>query len=85
MRAGRFFAVAAAGTLVTITIVYFLGDILRAPLRDVADFVSTYQWYLTPLTFSLVAVQLLRRRRRHRLPIESVEEFEHELEEPATP
>jgi membrane protein DedA with SNARE-associated domain len=85
MRARRFFAVATVGTLVKITIVYFLGDILRAPLRDVADFVSTYQWYLTPLTFSFVAVQLLRRRRRHRLPIESVEEFEHDLEEPATP
>jgi len=84
MRARTFFAVAAAGTLAKITIVFFLGDLLRAPLRDVADFVGTYQWYLTPLTFSLVAVQLLRRRQRHRLPIETVEEFEHELEETAT-
>jgi membrane protein DedA with SNARE-associated domain len=84
MRARTFFTVAAVGTLVKITIVYFLGDLLRAPLRDVADFVGRYQWYLTPLTFSLVALQLLRRRRRHRLPIETVEEFEHELEDPAT-
>jgi membrane protein DedA with SNARE-associated domain len=84
MRARTFFAVAAAGTLAKVTIVYFLGDFLREPLRDFADFVGTYQWYLTPLTFSLVALQLLRRRRRRRLPIETVEEFEQELEEPAT-
>ncbi len=89
MRPRRFFAIAAAGTLVKVTLVYYLGDILSAPLRDIADFVGQYQWYLTPLTFSLVAIQLVRRRKRNRLPIETVEEFEHELEdtpsEPASP
>ena len=66
------------------TVIYFLGDALAAPLHDVADFVGKYQWYLTPLTFSLVAVQLLRRRRRNQLPIETVDEFEHDLEDPLT-
>ena len=81
MRARRFFAIAAAGTLIRVTLVYYLGDILSAPLRDIADFVGQYQWYLTPLTFSVVAIQLVRRRKRNRLPIETVEEFEHELED----
>jgi membrane protein DedA with SNARE-associated domain len=84
MRARTFFALAAVRTLINVTIVYFLGDILRAPLHDFADFVSDYQWYLTPITFSLVAVQLWRRRRRDRLPIETVDEFAHELEDSPT-
>lgn len=84
MRARRFFAIAAVGTLVKVTLVYYLGDVLSAPLRDIADFVGKYQWYLTPITFSLVAVQLMRRRKRNRLPIETVEEFEHELEDAPT-
>jgi hypothetical protein len=86
MRPARFFTIAAVGTLVKVTLVYYLGDALAAPLHDIADFVGKYQWYLTPVTFSLVAIQLLRRRKRDRLPIETVEEFEHELEDaPATP
>jgi membrane protein DedA with SNARE-associated domain len=81
MRARTFFVIAALGTLAKVTIVYYLGDVLSAPLHDIADFVGKYQWYLTPITVSLVAVQLLRRRKRNRLPIETVEEFEHELED----
>jgi membrane protein DedA with SNARE-associated domain len=84
MRARRFFALAAFGTLAKVTIVYYLGDLLREPLRDFADFVGRYQWYLTPITFLIVAAQLARRRRRDRLPIETVGEFGHELEDPAT-
>ena len=52
---------------------------LSAPLHDIADFVGKYQWYLTPLTFTLVAVQLASRRRKNRLPIESVDDFERDL------
>jgi hypothetical protein len=80
MPARRFFAIAAVGTLVKVTVLYYLGDFLSAPLKDFADFVGQYQWYITPITFSLVAIQLVRRRKRHRLPIETVDEFEHELE-----
>jgi membrane protein DedA with SNARE-associated domain len=81
MRARTFFLVAAIGTLVKVTIVYYLGDALSAPLHDIADFVGRYQWYLTPITFVLVAIQLVNRRRKNRLPIQTVDEFEEEFEE----
>jgi membrane protein DedA with SNARE-associated domain len=81
MRARTFFLIAAVGTLAKVTIVYYLGDLLAAPLKDIADFVGKYQWYFTPLTFALVAVQLWKRHRRNRLPIETVGEFEQELED----
>ena len=81
MRARAFFCSAALGTVIKATAVFFLGDALAAPLGDIADFVARYQWYLTPLTFAIVAVQLVRRRRRNQLPIESIDEFEEELEE----
>jgi hypothetical protein len=84
MRARTFFLVAAVGTLARVALVYYLGDLLRAPLHDFAEFVGEYQWYLTPITVSLVAVQLWRRRRRNRLPIERVDEFAHELEDAVT-
>ncbi|HXY94752.1 MAG TPA: hypothetical protein VEP49_19975 [Acidimicrobiia bacterium] len=84
MRARLFFPLAVAGTLAKVTAVFFLGDLLAAPLHDVADFVGQYQWYLTPITFALVAVQMWRRRARHTMPIESVDEFEHELEDAAS-
>ena len=81
MRARTFFFFAALGTAIKATAVYFLGDAFAAPLEDFADFIGRYQWYLTPITFAIVAVQLLRRRRRNQLPIESIDEFEEELEE----
>jgi membrane protein DedA with SNARE-associated domain len=81
MRARAFFPLAIAGTLAKVTALFFLGDALAAPLRDVADFVGKYQWYLTPITFAFVALQMARRRRRDAIPIETVDEFEHELEE----
>jgi membrane protein DedA with SNARE-associated domain len=81
MRARSFFVCAALGTAVKATAVFFLGDALAAPLEDFADFVARYQWYLTPITFVIAAVQLVRRRRKDQLPIESVDEFQEELEE----
>jgi membrane protein DedA with SNARE-associated domain len=81
MRARTFFLVAAIGTLVKVTAVYYLGDALSAPLHDIADFVGRYQWYLTPITFVLVAIQLVNRRRKNRLPIQTVDEFEEEFDE----
>jgi membrane protein DedA with SNARE-associated domain len=84
MRFRVFYALAAFGTVVKVTIVYFLGDALREPLQDFADFVGRYQWYITPITFAIVAIQLWRRKKRDELPIESVDEFEHELEEAST-
>ena len=81
MRTRTFFLVAALGTIAKVTIVYYLGDWLSAPLHDIADFVGQYQWYLTPVTFAVVALQLLSRRRKNRLPIETVDEFERDLED----
>ena len=80
LHARTFFLVAAVGTLVKVTIVYYLGDALSAPLHDVADFVGRYQWYLTPLTFVFVAIQLINRRRKNRIPIQTVDEFEDDLD-----
>jgi len=81
MRARTFFLVAAIGTVVKVTIVYYLGDALSAPLHDIADFVGRYQWYLTPITFVLVAIQLVNRRRKNRLPIQTVDDFEEEFDQ----
>jgi len=83
MRAIAFFPLAIAGTVVRVTLIYFLGDVLSAPLKDFATFVGRYQWYITPLTFALVAVQVWRRRRKNRSFIESVDEFDAELRESA--
>jgi hypothetical protein len=79
MRARAFFFFAGLGTVLKVTAVYFLGDALAAPLRDVADLVARYQWYLTGLSFAIVLVQLARRRTRGAIPIESVDELEREL------
>ena len=83
MRAIAFFPLAIAGTVFARHALYFLGDALAAPLKDFADFVGKYQWYITPLTFALVAVQAWRRRRKNRGFIESVDEFDAELRETA--
>jgi hypothetical protein len=60
-------------------------------LRDIAPFITRYQWYLTPITFLLVAVSLWGQGRRGRGPVETVGELqeelaraEHELEGEAT-
>ena len=81
MRTRTFFIVAALGTVAKVIVVYYLGDVLSVPLHEIADFVGKYQWYLTPLTFTLVALQLASRRRKNRLPIESVDDFERDLGE----
>jgi hypothetical protein len=84
MPAIAFFPLAVVGTAARVTILYLLGDVLAAPLKEVADFVGRYQLYLTPLTLAIVVIQLWRRRRRTRgLPIETLDAFEAELEETA--
>jgi membrane protein DedA with SNARE-associated domain len=83
MRVAAFFPLVIIGTVARITIIYFVGDLFSAPLREFADFVGRYQWYITPVTFALVAVQVWRRRRKNRGFIESVDEFDVELQETA--
>ena len=48
-------------------------------LRDIASFITRYQWYLTPITFLLVAVSLWRQGRRGQSTVESVDELQEEL------
>lgn len=83
MRAMAFFPLAIVGTVARVTLLYFLGDVLSAPLKDFATFVGKYQWYITPVTFALVAAQVWRRRRKNRGFIESVDDFDTELQEAA--
>ena len=84
MRAAAFFPLAVVGVVARVTLIYFLGDVLTAPLRDFADFIGKYQWYITPITFVLTGYLLSRRFHKGRgLPIEGVDEFEAELEETA--
>ena len=84
MPALPFFALAILGTVARVTLIYFLGDVLSTPLREFADFVGKYQWYITPVTFSLGAYFLWRMwRKNRRFPLESVDEFDAELRESA--
>jgi membrane protein DedA with SNARE-associated domain len=80
MRPLPFFALNITGTIVRITLIFFLGDLLSAPLHDIADFIGRYQWYLTPITFVLVALSVWRQSRKGRGPVESVDELQAELE-----
>ena len=80
MRPLPFFALNITGTVVRITLIFFLGDLLSEPLHDIAAFITRYQWYLTPLTFVIVALSLWRQGRKGRGPVESVDELQAELE-----
>ena len=79
MRPLAFFSLNITGTIVRITLIYYVGDLLADPLRDIASFITRYQWYLTPITFLLVAVSLWGQRRRGRGPVETVDELQEEL------
>jgi membrane protein DedA with SNARE-associated domain len=79
MRALPFFSLALLGTVGRVTLLYFIGDWLAAPIKEFADFVARYQLILTPLSFAFVAVQLWYRRRKNRRIVETVDEFDTEL------
>jgi membrane protein DedA with SNARE-associated domain len=81
MRPLPFFALNITGTIMRITLIFFLGDLLSEPLHDIASFISDYQWYLTPLTFVIVALSLWRQGRKGRGPVESVDDLQAELAE----
>jgi membrane protein DedA with SNARE-associated domain len=84
MRAVPFFATAVAGTVARVTLIYFLGDALAGPLKDISDVIARYQWYITPVTFALGAYFMWRAwRRNRRFPIESVDQVDAELQETA--
>ena len=79
MRPLPFFSLNITGTVVRITLIYYVGDLLADPLREVASFITKYQWYLTPITFLLVAVSLWSQGQRGRGPVETVDELQEEL------
>jgi membrane protein DedA with SNARE-associated domain len=81
MRPLPFFALNITGTIMRITLIFFLGDLLSEPLHDIASFISDYQWYLTPLTLVIVALSLWRQGRKGRGPVESVDDLQAELAE----
>jgi len=80
MRPLAFFTLNITGTLVRIGLIFVIGDLLADPIRSIVSFITDYQWYLTGITFTLVAVSLVRQGRRGRGPVESVDELQHELE-----
>jgi membrane protein DedA with SNARE-associated domain len=81
MRPLPFFALNITGTIMRVTLIFLLGDLLSEPLQDVAAFISQYQWYLTPVTFVIVALSLWRQGRKGRGPVESVDDLQAELAE----
>jgi membrane protein YqaA with SNARE-associated domain len=80
MRPLAFFSLNITGTLVRIGLIFVIGDLLADPIRSIVSFITDYQWYLTGITFTLVAVSLVRQGRRGRGPVETVDELQHELE-----
>jgi membrane protein YqaA with SNARE-associated domain len=81
MRPLPFFALNITGTLVRIGLIFWVGDLLAEPIRDIASFITRYQWYLTALTSTIVAISLWHQVRRGRGPVETVDELQHELED----
>jgi membrane protein DedA with SNARE-associated domain len=86
MRPLAFFSLNVTGTIVRVSLIFVIGDLLEDPIRSVVSFITDYQWYLTGATFTLVAISLWQQGRRGRRTLESVDELQHELvEAEATP
>jgi membrane protein DedA with SNARE-associated domain len=79
MRPLAFFSLNITGTLVRVGLIFVIGDLLEDPIRAVVSFMTDYQWYLTGVTFTIVAISLWRQGRRGRGPVETVGELQHEL------
>jgi membrane protein DedA with SNARE-associated domain len=83
MRPLPFFALNITGTLVRIGLIFMLGDLLQDPILEIVSFITRYQWYLTGITCTVVAISLWRQARRGRGPVETVGELQHELADAA--
>jgi len=79
MRPLAFFSLNITGTLIRLGLILVIGDLLADPIRSIVSFITDYQWYLTGITFSLVAVSLVRQGLRGRGAVESVDELQQEL------
>ena len=83
MRPLAFFTLNITGTLVRIGLIVVIGDLLEDPIREIVSFITRYQWYLTGITFTVVAVSLARQGFRGRGAVESVDDLQHELADAA--
>ena len=79
MRPLAFFTLNITGTLVRIGLIVVIGDLLEDPIRDIVSFITRYQWYLTGITFTLVALSLVRQGFRGHGTVESVDDLQQEL------
>jgi membrane protein YqaA with SNARE-associated domain len=79
MRPLPFFALNITGTIVRIGLIFMIGDLLEDPIRSIVSFITRYQWYLTGISFTLVALSLARQGLRGRGPVQTVDELEDEL------
>jgi membrane protein DedA with SNARE-associated domain len=79
MRPVAFFSLNITGTLIRVGLILMIGDLLADPIRSIVSFITDYQWYLTGITFTLVAVSLVRQGFRGRGAVESVDDLQHEL------
>jgi membrane protein DedA with SNARE-associated domain len=79
MRPVPFFALNITGTVVRIGLIFVIGDLLEDPIRSIVSFITRYQWYLTGITFTLVAVSLARQGLRGRGAVQTVDELQDDL------
>ena len=79
MRPLAFFSLNITGTLVRVGLIFVIGEVLADPIRSIVSFITDYQWYLTGITFTLVAVSLVRQGFKGRGAVESVDDLQHEL------
>ncbi len=79
MRPLAFFSLNITGTLVRIGLIFVIGDLLEDPIRSIVSFITDYQWYLTGITFTLVAITLVRQGMRGHGVVQSVDELQEDL------
>jgi membrane protein DedA with SNARE-associated domain len=79
MRPLAFFTLNITGTLVRIGLIVLIGDLLEDPIREIVSFITRYQWYLTGITFTLVALSLVRQGLRGHATVETVDELQEQL------
>jgi membrane protein DedA with SNARE-associated domain len=83
MRPLAFFSLNITGTIVRVGLIFVIGEALADPIREIVSFITRYQWYLTGVTVTLVAVSLVLQGRRGRGPVQSVDELQRELDDDA--
>jgi membrane protein DedA with SNARE-associated domain len=77
MRARVFFPLLALGTVARVTLIFFIGDALSAPITEITSFIGRYALILTPITIAITGAQLwFSRRKRGGLPAGSIEDLE---------